>query len=122
MLETTSMVVCGAIKVDEIVQPIYCNPETGDCAFELPSTDFPQLIANVSVENPLELKSMSEIAKTLDSANVMGMILCEDNKVISIFDEDTAGERTYAEAGNRDLETFSIDLDCDYEIEEDEEY
>lgn len=123
MLETqTNLIVAGLLVVDGEVSPIFVDVNNGDCVFELPSVGTPQLIAEVSVDNPMEITDVRAMEKSLSSAgnDFKGIIFRTDGTAIVILDENTAVIRKIDCLGSGG-DTFGIDLNCDYDVDEEED-
>lgn len=123
MLSTNSnMVVAGVILMDNEYCPVYVHQTTGDCAYEEPSTTTAILISEVSVDDPLEIKDLQKLERSVASMgdSLIGIICKTDGTAVVIVDEDTAVVRplsSLTEGG----EPFSIDMSFDYEDDEDDD-
>ena len=123
MLSTNvNMVVAGIILVNDEFCPIYVHTETGDCAFEDPTTSTAVLISEVSVEDPLECHDIQRLERNIESMqdSMIGLIFKQDGTAVVILSEDQAVVRplsSLTEGG----EVFSIDTASDYDEEDADE-
>ena len=121
MLETkANMCATGVINIDGSGVVIYCDVRTGECAFELPTGDLPQLVAEVSVTNPMEISDVDKMLDSVQKIGAIGIILKEDGNAIVILDEDTAVERPMSSLGVGGT-PFEIDLSSEYEYADEDE-
>lgn len=118
MLEAVPMLtVTGVIKKDGEFTPIYCDQETGDCAYDDALSGSPLLLSNISVDNPLAMSSLDSLEDKVEDNDLVGIIVRDDLTCITLFTEDKAGERTLKNFADRSGDMFDYDSDCDYEFE-----
>lgn len=121
MLETSSKhILCGAIIDNGEVTGIYCDPETGDCAYEGTIDGIAMLVGEISVDNPLPMADISRLERDLPNdkyAGAVGVILTMD-KVVAIMPGEVAELRTLASADKHSTDVVSIDMDQVYEFTE----
>ena len=123
MLETReNFVVAGLITVDGEICPIYVNLDNGDCVFESPVMGTAQLIAEVSIANPLGVTDLRSMTRSLESSDgqYIGIIFRTDGTAVVILDENTAVIRKI-DCLMSGGDTFAIDLNSDYDFDEDED-
>jgi hypothetical protein len=121
MLETsTKHILCGGIIDNDEFTEIYCDPETGDCAFESTTDGAAILIGEVSVDNPLAMLDLAPLKKNLLENKFGGAIgiICRTNGAIAILPDEKAEERELLNIAESTGDTFDIDLDQQYDYKE----
>lgn len=121
MLETSSKhVVCGGIIINDEFTELFCDPETGDVAFEDPIDGAALLVGEVSVDNPLPIQDLSPIRRDLVENKYGGAIgiILRTTGAIAILPGDLAEERTFESINTATGRTFPIDTDQQYEYAE----
>lgn len=121
MLETSSKhVVCGGIVANGEFTELYCDPETGDVAYEDPIDGAAILVGEVSVDNPLPIEDLSPVRRDLLENSYDGAIgiILRTTGAIAILPGDFAEERTFDSINKATGKTFPIDTDQQYEFTE----
>lgn len=117
MLESVgNLVLCGCIKIDNEVAPVYANVDTGEVCFELPATDDPVLISEISVTDPIQCNDLRALTHSVSSLpDAIGVVLRQCGTAIVFLDKTHAVERSISDLTSGGT-VFEVDMSDDYQI------
>lgn len=120
MFEQTEFgVPCGVLLENGEYSTIYCDATTGECFFLDAVTSYPRLIAEVSVDAPVEV-DVDDLIPALEDqeyGECVGVIY-DGEMIIKLLDEATAVRVPVDDPKSQGTERFQIDIYGDYEMNE----
>lgn len=120
MFEQTELgIPCGVLLENGEFSTIYCDTATGECFFLDAVMSYPRLIAEVSVDDPVEI-DVDDLIPALEEeayGECVGIIY-DGEMIIKLLDESTAVRVPAEDPKRQEAERFQIDIYGDYEMDE----